>query len=121
MICVLVFGLYMVWQLYEAEFKDLLPWCIAGRAMWMAMVPFVCFHLVEKHTPNRVVRQFEMIQEIPRNVDTDTVLHAIDLRGKVGVDWMRKHAVQIMEWGNHLQQRCEAMLGDMPPQHEYFN
>ena len=26
-----------------------------------------------------------------------------------------------MEWGNRLQRRCEAMLGDMPPQHEYFN
>ena len=88
--------------------------------MWTAMVPLVCFHLVEIHTLDRVVRQFGMIQEIPRDVDTDTVLHAIDLRGKVGVDWMRKHAMHIMEWGNRLQQRCEAVLGDMPPQHEYF-
>ena len=37
-------------------------------------------------SPDRVVRQFGMIQEIPNDVDTDTVLHAIDLRGKVGVD-----------------------------------
>ena len=49
------------------------------------MVPFVCFHLVEIHTLDRVVRQFGMIQEIPHHVDTDIVLHAIDLRGKVGV------------------------------------
>ncbi|XP_075664281.1 uncharacterized protein LOC142633904 [Castanea sativa] len=62
-----------------------------------------------------------MIQEIPRDVDTDTVLHAIDLRGKVGVDWTRKHAVHIDEWGNRLQRRCEAVLGDMPPQHEYHD
>ena len=87
----------------------------------MAMVSIVCFHLVEKHTPDRVVCQFGMIQEIPRDVDTDTMLHAIDLKGKAGVDWMQKHAVHIMEWGNRLQRRCEAMLGDMPPQHEYFN
>ena len=86
----------------------------------MAMVPLVCFHLVEIHTPDRVVRQFGMIQEIPRDVDSDTVLHAIDLRGKVGVDWMRKHAMHIMEWGNRLQRRCEVVLSDMPPQHEYF-
>ncbi|KAF3963547.1 hypothetical protein CMV_012072 [Castanea mollissima] len=90
---------HVVWQPYEAEFEDLPPWCIAGRAVWTATVPLVCFHLVEKHTPDRVVRQFRMIQEIPCNVDTDTVLHAIDLRGK----------------------RCEAVLGDMPPQHEYFD
>ena len=49
------------------------------------------------------------------------MLYAIELRGKVGVDWMRKHVVHIMEWGNRLQQRFEAVLGDMPPQHEYFD
>ena len=84
-------------------------------------MPLVCFHLVENHTPNYVVRQFRMIQEIPRDVDTDTMLHEIDLRGKIGVDWMRRHARHIIKWGNHLQRRCEAMLGDMPPQHEYFD
>ena len=83
-------------------------------------MPLVCFHLVENHTPDYVV-QFRMIQEIPRDVDIDTMLHDIDLKGKVGVDWMQKHAMHIMEWGNHLQWRCEVMLGDMPPQHEYFD
>ena len=87
----------------------------------MATVPLVCFHLVEKHTSDHVIHQFGMIQEIPCDVDTDTVLHAIDLRGKVGVDWMQKHAMHIMEWGNCLQWHFEAVLGDMPPQHEYFN
>ncbi|KAL0007448.1 hypothetical protein SO802_008950 [Lithocarpus litseifolius] len=111
----------VVWQPYEAELESLPPWCVAGRAVWTATVPLVCFHLVEKHTPDRVVRQFGMIQEIPRAIDTDTVLHAIDLRGKVGVDWVRKHAVHIVEWGNRLQRRCEGVLGDMPPQHEYFD
>ena len=87
----------------------------------MATVPLVCFHLVEIHTPDRVVRQFGMIQEIPDDIDTDTVLHAIDLRGNVCVDWMRKHALHITHWGNRLQQCCEAVLGDMPPQHQYFD
>ena len=57
------------------------------------------------------------VREIPGDVDTDTVLHGIDLRGKVGVDWMRKHALHIMHWGNRLQRCYEAVLGDMPPQH----
>ena len=87
----------------------------------MATVPLVCFHLVEIHTPDRVVCQFGMIQEIPSDVDTDIVLHAIDLRGKVSVDWMWKHALHIMHWGNRLQRCCEAVLGDMPPQHQYSN
>jgi len=87
----------------------------------MDTVPLVCFHLVERHTPDCGVRQFGMIQEIPRDVDTDTVLHAIDLRGKVGVDWMRKHALHLLHWGNRLEWCCQAVLGDMPPQHQYFD
>ena len=87
----------------------------------MATVPLVCFHLVEIHTPDRVIRQFGMIQEIPGDVDTDTVLHAIDLRGKLGVDWMRKHVLHLLHWGNRLQRCCQAVLGDMPPQHQYFD
>ena len=35
----------------------------------MATVPLVCFHIIEKHTPDRVVRQFGTIQEIPYDVD----------------------------------------------------
>ena len=92
-----------MWQPYEVELKDLPPWYVAGRAVWTATVSLVRFHLVEKHTSDRVVRQFGMIHEIPLDVDTDTVLHDIDLRGKVDIDWMRKHAGHIMEWGNRLQ------------------
>ena len=88
--------------------------------MWTATVPLMCFHIIEKHTPDCVVRQFGMIQEIPRDVDTDEVLHKIDLRGKVGVNWMRKHAEHILNWGNHLERHFKVLLGDMPPQHAYF-
>ena len=111
----------MVWQLYEVEFENLQSWCVAGKVVWTAMVSLVCFHLVDIHTSDRVIRQFGMIQEIPRDVDIDIMLHAIDLRGKVGLDWMRKHAMHIVEWGNRLQWCCEAVLGDMPPQHQYFD
>ena len=89
--------------------------------MWTATVPLVCFHIIEKYTPDHVVRQFGMIQEILRDVDTDTVLHKIDLRGKVGVNWMRRHAMHILEWGNRLQRHFEVVLGDMPPQYKYFS
>ena len=67
----------MVWQPYEVELEDLPPWCVVERAVWTVMVSLVCFHLVEKHTLDRVIRQFRMIQEIPRDVDINTVLHGI--------------------------------------------
>ena len=61
-----------------------------------------------------------MIQEILHDVDTNEVLHKIDLRGKVGVNWMRKHGGHILNWGNRLERRFEVVLGDMSPQHGYF-
>ena len=81
-----------MWQPYEADLDDLSTWCVEGRAVWMATVPILYFHLVEKHTPDRVVHQFGMIQEIPRAANIDAVFHQIDLRGKVGVNWMQRHA-----------------------------
>ena len=54
-------------------------------------MPLVCFWLVEKHIPDRVVRQFGMIQEILPYVDTDDAFHDIDLRGKIDVNWFDKH------------------------------
>ena len=71
---------------YEVELARLPMFCVAGRDVWMARVPLVCFWLVEKHTTNRVVRQFRMVQEIPPNVDTDEALHVIDPRGKMAVN-----------------------------------
>ena len=109
-----------MWQPYEAELEELPPWCVAGRAVWTATMPLICFHIIEKHTPDCVVRQFRMIQEIPRDVDIDEVLHKIDLKGKVGVNWIRKHAGHILNWGNRLERCFEVVLGDMLPQHAYF-
>ena len=56
----------------------------------------VCFWPVEKHTPDRVVRKFGMVQEIPPNVDTDEALHAIDPRGKMTVNWRDRHYWKMM-------------------------
>ena len=76
---------------YEAELAHLPAFCVAGRDVWTTKVPLVCFWLVEKHTPDRVLRQFEMVQEIPPYVDTDDALYDIDLRGKIAVNWRDKH------------------------------
>nr|POF00823.1 serine/threonine-protein phosphatase 7 long form like [Quercus suber] len=31
----------VVWQPYEAEFENLPPWCVAGKAVWTATVPLI--------------------------------------------------------------------------------
>nr|POF19632.1 serine/threonine-protein phosphatase 7 long form like [Quercus suber] len=81
----------VVWEPYKDELAHLPPFCVAGRDIWTTRVPLVCFWLVEKHTPDCVLRQFGMVQEIPPYVDTDEAIHAIDLRGKITVNWRDKH------------------------------
>ncbi|KAK9989727.1 hypothetical protein SO802_029966 [Lithocarpus litseifolius] len=112
----------VVWQPYEAELGHLPAFCVAGRAVWTARVPLVCFWLVEKHTPDRVVRQFGMVQEIPPSVDTGEALHAIDLRGKIEVNWRDKHLAHIQVWNSRAQSICHGarLEGAMSPAHQYF-
>ena len=113
----------MVWQPYEAELAHLLVFCVAGRDVWTARVPLVCFWLVEKHTLDRVVRQFGMVQEIPLNVDIDEALHAINLRGKMKVNWRDRQYGHIQVWNSRARSLCHGarLEGDMSPAHPYFD
>ncbi|XP_075661643.1 serine/threonine-protein phosphatase 7 long form homolog [Castanea sativa] len=112
----------VVWQPYEAELGHLPAFCVAGWDMWTARVPLVCFWLVEKHTPDRVLRQFGMVQEIPEDVDTDDALHKIDLRGKIEVDWRVRHFSHIQVWNTRAQKLCHGarLEGAMSSVHPYF-
>uniref|UniRef100_A0A7N2N7B8 Aminotransferase-like plant mobile domain-containing protein n=1 Tax=Quercus lobata TaxID=97700 RepID=A0A7N2N7B8_QUELO len=73
----------IVWQPYEADFGHLPEFCVAGRDTWTARVPLVCFCIVERHYPDRVLRQFGLAQQQPDNAVYDDRLHKIDLRGKI--------------------------------------
>ena len=108
MCCPFIWLFQVVWQLYEAELAHLFAFCVAGRDVWIARVSLVCFQLVEKQTPDRVVRQFEMVQEMPPNVDTDDTLHAIDLTGKTKVNWRDKHVGHIQVWNSQAQLLCHG-------------
>ncbi|XP_043805078.1 serine/threonine-protein phosphatase 7 long form homolog [Manihot esculenta] len=56
----------MVWEPYSDELLASLPlYCTQGRDIWRAVVPLICFHVVEWHQPDRVLRQFGMQQSIP--------------------------------------------------------
>ena len=100
MCCPFIWLFQVVWQPYEVELNCLPVFRVTGRDVWTARVPLVCFWLVEKHTSDRVVRQFGMVQEIPQNVDTDKALHAIDLRGKIEVNWRDRHWSHIQVWNS---------------------
>ena len=63
--------------------------------MWRSKVPFICFWLVEFHLPDRVLRQFGLKQEVPKDADIDRDLHKIDARGKVEKNWRVEHELHI--------------------------
>ena len=84
---------------YSDDFiSALLPFCWAGRQIWTARVPLICFQLVEWHYPDRVVRQFHGYQRIPPHVQYDRTLHEYDLRGRTISDWTAAHAAHIAMW-----------------------
>ncbi|XP_050259800.1 serine/threonine-protein phosphatase 7 long form homolog [Quercus robur] len=112
----------IVWQPYEADFGHLPEFCVAGRDTWTARVPLLCFCIVERHYPDRVLRQFGLAQQQPDDVFYEDRLHKIDLRGKVEKNWREEHGPYIISWEMRRQQLCHAppQIGEMPRDHAYY-
>ena len=88
--------------------------CHNGQATWTYVCPMICFHLVEKHQADRVLRQFHMLQMPPEFCSTDQGLHQIDLRGKHDQDWSRIHAEHIAMWHSRNNFCAEAEATQKP-------
>ncbi|XP_050241982.1 serine/threonine-protein phosphatase 7 long form homolog [Quercus robur] len=112
----------IMWQPYEADFGHFPDFCVTGRDTWTARVSLVCFCIVETHHPNRVLRQFGLVQGRLDYVVYDERLHRINLRGKVEKNWREEHGPYILTWGMRQQQVCHAPLqiGEMPHDHDYY-
>lgn len=76
--------------------------CIAGQPIWMSMTSLICWNLVEPHMPQRVLRQFGIVQPyIPiLNRFHPEEFRKQDRRGKSGRDWVTYHHNYIQEWDN---------------------
>ncbi|KAK4487505.1 hypothetical protein RD792_005851, partial [Penstemon davidsonii] len=105
-----------VWQPYHLE--ELPAICLQGQHRWMSKVPLICFEKVEWHFPDRVLRQFGMLQGIPDPCDTIRDLHTIDRRGKRHVDWARWHEQYINLWINYQN---FVVNGDFGVEHMDYN
>ncbi|XP_057999078.1 serine/threonine-protein phosphatase 7 long form homolog [Hevea brasiliensis] len=88
----------ITWEPYNEELLDELPdMCIQGRPIWKAVVPLICFHIIEWHQPDRVMRQFDLAQPIPRRPMQTDELHEITLRFSES-NWAHHHATYINRW-----------------------
>ena len=87
------------WTPYTPHVMSLLPdYCHDGQDIWLTVSPLICFHIVEWHQPDRVLRQFGMRQTVPTLCNTLPQLHQIDLRGKHDQNWRQIHAEYISFW-----------------------
>ena len=98
-----------IWTMYTPDIlASLLVRCCSGQVVWTYMGPMICSHLVEKHQPDRVLRQFNMLQ-MPQAISfTNFCLHQIDLKVQHDQDWRKIHAKHIRMWNSRYNFRVEA-------------
>ena len=93
-----------VWDPYTATVMAVLPpICVVGSVAWFAVVPLICFHVVEWHQPDRVLRQFGLQQPIPGCPSQPQNLHGITLKGKQDENWFHLLAPIISQWNNQAE------------------
>ncbi|KAL0380786.1 UNVERIFIED_CONTAM: Serine/threonine-protein phosphatase 7 long form [Sesamum angustifolium] len=79
-----------IWQPYDMESNVIMAY--AGDfnpQLWRSICPLIFYAIVEMHHPERVLRQFGMMQNIPDQPDTrDMSLHRITRSNRTGTDWV---------------------------------
>ncbi|RZB42891.1 Serine/threonine-protein phosphatase 7 long form-like [Glycine soja] len=100
-----------VWEPYTATVMAALPpICVVGSVAWFAVVPLICFHVVEWHQPDRVLQQFGLQQPIPGCPSQPQNLHGITLKGKQDENWFHLLAPIISQWNNRAEFRVDVYL-----------
>ncbi|XP_058008211.1 serine/threonine-protein phosphatase 7 long form homolog [Hevea brasiliensis] len=107
----------ITWEPYSEELLDELPdMCIQGRPSWKTVVPLICFHIIEWHQPDRVMRQFGLAQPIPAPPMQTDELHDITLRLSES-NWAHHHATYIHRWNRREQYIVQGQQMGQPLHH----
>ncbi|XP_043816677.1 serine/threonine-protein phosphatase 7 long form homolog [Manihot esculenta] len=87
-----------IWEPYSDDVVDAMPdYCLQGRQIWRSVVPLICFHIVEWHQPDRVLRQFGFSQPIPQPPRQTDDMHSIKLTSSA-TNWMTENQHWITLW-----------------------
>uniref|UniRef100_A0A3Q7F0A0 Aminotransferase-like plant mobile domain-containing protein n=1 Tax=Solanum lycopersicum TaxID=4081 RepID=A0A3Q7F0A0_SOLLC len=93
-----------IWEPYSSDIIESLPeYCRVGRDIWRARVPIFCWDVVEVYLPDRVMRQFGLVQAIPSSFAFDATHFNHDRRGRSNTNWELEHA-QWLHFCNHIDQ-----------------
>ncbi|KAL0325332.1 UNVERIFIED_CONTAM: hypothetical protein Sradi_5102500 [Sesamum radiatum] len=103
---------WFIWQPYDMESNVIMAY--AGDfnpQLWRSICPLIFYAIVEMHHPERVLRQFGMMQNIPDQPDTrDMSLHKITRSNRTGTDWVLQHILYITRW----QRRYDTVIQRQP-------
>ncbi|XLU30129.1 hypothetical protein S245_066195, partial [Arachis hypogaea] len=72
------------------------------RLMWSVVVPLISFECIEWHLSDRVIRQFGLAQEVPREATRLAESHNVVLIGPKNKDWRVENSGYITRWINRL-------------------
>ncbi|KAK4382941.1 protein MAIN-LIKE 1 [Sesamum angolense] len=79
--------------------------------LWRSICPLIFYAIVDMHHPERVLRQFGMMQNIPDQPDTrDMSLHKITRSNRTGTDWILQHILYI----TRCQRRNDTVIQRQP-------
>ena len=97
----------VVWTPYDNYFH---LWCLAKKHIWTTTAPLLCFQIVEHYHPERVMRQFGLLQKCSKwPIDNfDKSVHCVKMTGKFGVNWLDKHDQYYRLWNMW----AEHVVGD---------
>ncbi|KAK9125327.1 hypothetical protein Scep_014173 [Stephania cephalantha] len=110
----------VVWQPYTELMGSLPDFCTNGHGSWLSTCPLICFHIVEWRRPERVMRQFGMVQVVPPNCAYDAQLHRLELRGHHHENWVTFHARYIHMWENRGDTIATAAVNEGHDHEEYM-
>ncbi|KAH1260888.1 Protein MAIN-LIKE 1 [Glycine max] len=99
---------YKIKSIGATVMSALPPICLIGSVAWCTVVPLICFHIVEWHQPDRVLRQFGMQQPIPECPSQPLNIHGLTLKGKHDENWFQLLASMISQWNNRAEFRVDV-------------
>nr|XP_009798030.1 PREDICTED: serine/threonine-protein phosphatase 7 long form homolog [Nicotiana sylvestris] len=83
-----------IWTPYNGDLIAGLPdYCSVGRLIWSTSVPLMCLDIVEHHVIERVLRQLDYLQTIPRKPTWEATHYQRDDRSRADdafVAWLEK-------------------------------
>ncbi|KAH0656021.1 hypothetical protein KY285_030903 [Solanum tuberosum] len=114
-----------IWELYSSDIIESLPeYCRVGRDIWHARVPIFCWDVVEVHLPDRVMRQFGLVQEIPSPFPFDATHFHYDRRGRPNQIEIPDSLIELIYFGQarrfHVMVNKAISLGDNPSMEEFY-